>query len=267
MIFNLLGAEIYKSIRLRMLWLALLLPALIPVFTIFSFLDSDAATFRLNMQREHEKNAFYYLSIITLILFGFLLPFISAMVVISLNYMEKQANGWKYLFISAFSDRQIMITKGIISAMFILAAICMFFLAHMTFGYLFSFLRPDLNARPVPADYLYFFLIYLKAWVAVLGLLPVLWLISLVSRSYIVISVFASLFGMLIPGNILPFKLAGESILSIAKSRKTLNLHSITPDLAHVIKPGLNDVVSLLWLIAGFALLIFFLRPLIRKLI
>jgi hypothetical protein len=267
MINALIKSEIFKSSRFKMLWLAVFLPILIPSFTIFMMLDADAATFRKNMAREHETNAFFFLSMVTFVVLAFFIPIIITMVVISLNYMERQANGWKYLIMSPFNNIQILLSKFFLSSIYILACLLFFYLSHMCFGQLLSVLRPDLAVYISSADLLFFWILYLKIFLCSLGIVPVIWAIGLISRSYIVISFFTAIFGVFIPRTFLPFKLPGDRLLNVIKLRREYHQAGNSFGVTDLLEINYMDALSFLWLISGFILMAIFFKHLTRKLI
>lgn len=267
MLYNLFKAELFKSLRFKMLWFATIIPAFFPALTIFSLLDSDAETFRLNMAREHETSAFYYISVITMLSFSFMISLTTGTVIISLNYIEKQANGWKYLVMSPFTNSQVMLVKVFISILFVFSGGILFYLFHMLFGKVFSLLRPDLGVQVTGEEMVYFLLMYLRMMLAALGIFSALWAVALASRSYIIVIFFLSLFGMLVPGKVLPFNLPAQALTAMSRGRRDFNFHNKHFGSLNLLEPGISDALSIAWFVVGFILIVLFFKRLTKKLI
>lgn len=262
---DLIKAEFFKTIRFRMLWFAILFPALFPALAIFYSLDTHQETFTANMRYAHEKNPYVYLSTLNFFLFGLLSPIVIAAVIISVNYIERQANGWKYLMMSPFSHTDILTSKIIVSLFYLFLSLLSVFFAHIISAQVFSLMRPDLNIHPSFYDLIYVLSTYIKIWLVSLGIVPILWAVSLFFRSYIVVCIFTSIIGIFISFSYQPFRLPTTTIIAITRTRGEFGKLNKPFGISELMTIGLSDILSAFWFFSVLLLLVLFFKPIMKK--
>jgi hypothetical protein len=261
----LLRAGFYRISIQPVYWAIVFVSITIPFAGIFSSVDTPTSTILGNMKYAGEKSINIYLSITPTIGYCFLSPFLITLIAIVVIYNEKQANSFKYAFLSPYGFKSYLMSTFFLILFLLSISFFLMFISHLGFMWLFSLLRPELRIDWSAYALFYEFICYWEVFIKSLGVLSIVLLISLLTQHYIPICFFLSIIGLLVPIDVQPYLLAFTNFRVMGIVHKEfLQSSQAQIDLNILQRFQIIDIYSLLYIVIPLIVL-FQLPKLIKR--
>ena len=175
-----LRSEFYKSRKTLGFWCSILLPFLICLLVFVGLLTHTTKAAALPGQFLWMM----YANIILGIMGSLLLPIYIIFIAYSVNAIEHKADTWKTLFTLPISKWAVYSAKYFFSLFLVFLCLLLFYLFTIGSGNLLSLLKPQLKFNEFHMES-YLGQIYLKLFLASLGILSIQFLLSLVWSDFL----------------------------------------------------------------------------------
>jgi hypothetical protein len=208
-------ADLYKLLKIPVFRWLIFFPIVVDLACIFIKIDEHKEVLFKNMEYARIDNLHYYISLSTFIVFATLMPFFLTVFTISFAYIERQSNSILYNSSSKNIFSKYLLSKYFSSFLYMIVWLTVVFLVHLVLVQIFSSLRSDLQVV-ISLDVIFFearnfFLLFVSS----VCIIPLVWLIVLLSDSYITISFSLVIIGLLIPIRFQPFQLSFSLISTV----------------------------------------------------
>jgi hypothetical protein len=193
-------ADLYKYTRNKGFFLIIFIPAiLIPILSIVSKIDIPPETFQNNFEysKERDTHLYVFLGISSFLLF--LSLFLATLFTCSLIYFEDKAGVLRYAFLSHYSFATYIIEKVLFSIVIFFCTIVTICVSNLFFIYLLDIYRTDLSFPLTTYSLQYSMISVYQIFIKTIPIIPFLWLVGMLTKHYITISFFLSIFGIAIP--------------------------------------------------------------------
>lgn len=193
-------ADLYKYTRNKGFFLIIFIPAiLIPILGLVSKIDAHPETFINNFKYSKERDTHLYVFSEIYFSLMFLSQFLATLFTCSLIYFEDKAGVLRYAFLSHYSFATYIIEKVLFSIAVFFCSITVFYFSSLFFIYLLSLYRTDLSFPLTTYSLQYSMISVYQIFIKTIPIIPLLWLLGMLTKHYITISFFLSIFGILIP--------------------------------------------------------------------
>lgn len=173
-------SEFYKSRKTMGFWGSVLLPALICLLLFIGFFSNSSKLASLPPQMLWYQYAGAILSVMG----GLLLPIYVVFVSYSVNSIEHKADTWKTLFSLPLSKWSVYAAKYFYALFLVLLCLFLFVLFTLGSGNLLGLVKPELKFTSYHLEG-FLFKIYLKLFLASLGILSIQFLLSLLWSDFL----------------------------------------------------------------------------------
>jgi hypothetical protein len=212
---NFYQADLYKLLKIPVFRWFIFFPIVVDLACIFIKIDEHKEVLLKNMAYARIENLHYYISLSTFIVFAILMPFFLTIFTIAFAYIERQSNSILYNSSSKKTFSKYVLSKYFSSFLYMIIWLTVVFLVHLVLVQIFFFLRPDLQVA-ISLDVIFFearnfFLLFVSS----ICIIPLVWLIVLLSNSYIAISFSLVIIGVLLPIRFQPFQLSFSLISAV----------------------------------------------------
>jgi len=173
-------SEFYKSRKTAGFWSAVILPVLLCTLLFIGFYThSDKLAHLPGIMLW-----FFFSSGILNVMGSLLLPMLIVFIAYSVNSIEHKADTWKTLFSLPISKLSVYAAKYFYAFFLILLCLVLFVLLTIGFGNVLGILKPELKFKDYSMASL-LVQIYLKLFLASLGILSIQFLLSLLFRDFL----------------------------------------------------------------------------------
>jgi hypothetical protein len=173
-------SEFYKTRKTAAFWSAIALPLLLTLLIFVGFLSSSD---RLS----HQSGAVLWIGFAGAILGvmgSLILPMMIVFVAYSVNNIEHKADTWKTLFSLPISKSSVYAAKYFYALFLVFLALLLFVLFTLGFGNLLGTIKPSLRFSEY-SILTPLFQVYIKLFLASLGILSIQFLLSLLFRDFL----------------------------------------------------------------------------------
>lgn len=175
-----LRSEFYKSRKTLGFWCSVLLPFLFCLCTFIGFLVNSGKA----SQMQGAPLWMFYSGLILGIMGVLLLPIYLILIGYSVNSIEHKADTWKTLFTLPISKWSVYAAKYVYAIFLVFMCLMLFYLFTIGSGNLLTLLKPELKFNEFHMES-YLAQVYLKLFLASLGILSVQFLLSLVWSDFL----------------------------------------------------------------------------------
>lgn len=177
-----LKSEFFKSKNTLAFWGAILLPVILCTVVFLGYYLKSEAIIKAMKNPSGEQVWGEYLFAILAVMGSLLLPMYLIFMTYTVNNLEHKAETWKSLFSLPVPKNTIYFSKAFYTIILVFISLLLFVILSVGYGLLLAKLKPDYHL--MDADFVKIFTmlskIYIKLYIASLGIIAVQFLLSLI---------------------------------------------------------------------------------------